>query len=411
MQHESRAKARGSGSTSHTGVSIHPKSLYPHVQTVHADGARLNFPQASQTVLHQSIEDRIFPSTTSTANILSGGFVDIRIPAGSIEVVKSLTLELTITNSSGATVVPAQGATNAPGQLLLERVEILAEGGSQLISRHEGYTGLFLSDYRHLDPVASNYLRQASDVGASILAGGVSVVYIPILWSSLNNVYIGGFRADCYLRCWFRGAAAWQTAATIPTLSSLNLIVGQDNLGPKEQQALNERARTTVLDYRFSRPSFQVLQETMAAGGRYQWQLSAVHGLISTMMITVQLTSSTGSALTTMIEPAKVELMDSSGQSIIGGGPLGGEYIRLIKASHQSSNPDTPVGPLFLDFGATRACLEHGSLPGYIVGDGALQLSLTMPAGMASGAYTVKVDYYAAARMRVAHGTVEVLPS
>ena len=139
MDHRTKASARGSGATSHTGVSINPKSLYPHSSVRHESGAVVSYPSASQLVLHQNVEDRIFPSTTSTAGILSGGFCDIRIPAGSIQVVKTLTLELVITNSSGAAVVPAQGTSIAPGQILLERVEILAEGGSQLISRHEGF--------------------------------------------------------------------------------------------------------------------------------------------------------------------------------------------------------------------------------------------------------------------------------
>ena len=137
----------------------------------------------------------------------------------------------------------------------------------------------------------------------------------------------------------------------------------------------------------------------------------AVHGLISQMMITIQSASTTGSALTTLIEPAKVELLDESGQNILGGSPLPAEYLRWVKTAHQSSNPDLPSGPVFLDFGATRACLEHGSLPGYIVGTGSLQLSVTCPSGMAAGSYEIRCDYMAAARMRVAHGTVEVLPS
>ena len=87
------------------------------------------------------------------------------------------------------------------------------------------------------------------------------------------------------------------------------------------------------------------------------------------------------------------------------------EYLRWVKTAHASSNPDTPSGPLFLDFGSTRAALEHGTLPGYIVGDGALQLAITMPAGITSASYEIRVDYMAACRMRVAHGSVEILPS
>ena len=411
MDHRVKAAARGSAGTSHSGVGIHPSKLYPHTTVTHADGMRVSYPQASQLVLAQNTEDRIFPSTTSTAGILSGGFVDVRLPAGSCQIIKSMTLELVINNGSGASVTPAQGTGIAPGQILLDRVELLAEGGSQLISRHEGFQGLYLSDYRQLDPIASSFLRQAADLGASIAAGASTTIYIPLLWTALNNVFIGGFKADMYVRCLFKGASAWATAATIPTLSSLNLFIGQDHLGRAENAALQERARSQVLDYRFQRPSFQSITDNLTAGNRTQYQLSACHGLISQMMITVRLASATGSGLNTLVECAKLELLDESGQNLLGGSPLPAEYLRWVKTSHASSNPDTPVGPLFLDFGSTRAALEHGTLPGYIVGDGALQLAITMPAGMASASYEIRVDYMAACRMRVAHGSVEILPS
>ena len=411
MNHQVKAASRGSGATSHSGVGINPKSLYPHTTVTHADGMRVSYPQASQLVLHQNTEDRIFPSTTSTAGILSGGFCDIRIPAGSVQVIKSMTLELVISNGSGASVTPAQGTGIAPGQILLDRVELLAEGGSQLISRHEGFQGLFLSDYRHLDPVASSFLRQACDLGASIAAGASTTIYVPLLWNAMINFYAGGLKADLYIRCWFKGASAWATAATIPTLSSLSLYVGQDHLGRAEGAELQQRARTQVLDYRFQRPSFQSITDNLTAGNRSQYQLSACHGLISQMMITVRLASATGSGLNTLVEPAKIELLDSSGQNLLGGAPLPAEYLRFVKTAHASSNPDTPTGPLFLDFGSTRAALEHGTLPGYIVGDGALQLAVTMPAGTASASYEIRVDYMSACRMRVAHGSVEILPS
>ncbi len=50
---------------------------------------------------------------------------------------------------------------------------------------------------------------------------------------------------------------------------------------------------------------------------------------------------------------------------------------------------------------------------GYFVADGALQLAITctMPAGLPSAPYEIRVDYMAAARVRIASGSVEILPS
>ena len=48
------------------------------------------------------------------------------------------------------------------------------------------------------------------------------------------------------------------------------------------------------------------------------------------MMITVRLASATGSGLTTLVEPAKIELLDSSGQNLLGGAALPAEYLRWV---------------------------------------------------------------------------------
>ena len=413
MDFRSRAAARGSGATSHTGVSINPKSLYPHTTVQHADGMRVSFPQSSQLILHQAQEDKVFNSSTSVSGILaSSGYADIRCAAASLEVWKGACLEMVIANNSGAACISAQGPTIAPAQLLIDRVELYAEGGSQLLSRMEGYQSLYLSDYRHLDPVASTFLRNACDMGVSIAANSSTTVYVPLLFTALNNQFIGHYKGDIICRVWFRGPSAWATAVVIPTLSSLNLYVQQDRLGRAEYQALMDRGRSNVLDIRYQRPGYQALTDNLVANGRSQYMLSAVHGLVTTMMISIRLASATGSALTTFVLPARLELLDSSGANILGGTSLPAEYIRWVKAAGNSSNPDTEVGPLFLDFTSSiRATLENGTLGGYIPFDGSSQLVVVMPPGIASASYEIRVDFMSACRLRVAHGSCEVLPS
>ena len=441
------AKKRGSAALAHVGVAL--QKIYPHSRVTHSDGQSLNYPNSSQLVLHQNEEDRFFQATTGTADALrQASFVDVRLPAGSLQLVKGMTLELKITNNTGAIIRPAYyyavnetGSGSVPGiptymnrycqpaQALIERVELLAESGSTLISRTE--SSQMLTEFRYMDVTQAALLRQASDLGGE---GGVDTAltpsvsntwadgesrtaYVP-LFNALtqNNVFCGGLSADLYVRVWFRGASAWQQAANgPPTLQSMSLIVRQDNLARPEHSQLLQRYRSETLDFRFMRPSFQSITETLNPSQRYQFMLTAVHGLISDMSITVRSASGTG---TFLIGASKfltsVELLDSSGANIVGGSALPSEYVRKVKGAFQAGNVDQELcvpGQIFFDFGSTRANREHSTLTGYIVGDGALQLAFTTNATLSPTAYEIRVEYNAAARMRVAGGAITVYPS
>ena len=143
--------------------------------------------------------------------------------------------------------------------------------------------------------------------------------------------------------------------------------------------------------------------------------LTAVHGLISDMSITVRNANGTGTFLIGSVRNlTSVELLDSSGANIIGGSALPAEYIRKIKGAFQAGNPDQELLPprvYFFDFGSTRANREHSTLTGYIVGDGALQLAFTTGANISAASFEIRIEYNAAARLRVAGGAISVYPS
>ena len=93
------AKKRGSAALAHVGVAL--QKIYPHSRVTHSDGQSLNYPNSSQLVLHQNEEDRYFQATTGTADALKqASFVDVRLPAGSLQLVKGMTLELKILNNT-----------------------------------------------------------------------------------------------------------------------------------------------------------------------------------------------------------------------------------------------------------------------------------------------------------------------
>ena len=100
----------------HAGVKV--PFLYPHSRQ-----NETNFPSSSQLVLHQSEVDTTFTATSSTENVLgSGGFCDVRIPAGSTSIVTHMVIELTI-RSTGILLLPV------PIVFVFDRIELLAESG------------------------------------------------------------------------------------------------------------------------------------------------------------------------------------------------------------------------------------------------------------------------------------------
>ena len=126
---------------SHAGVSV--KSLYPHQQVRHSDGSSTNFPASSQLVVHRSEIDTVFGVTGHS----SGGFCDVRIPAGSTGITTHATLELRVrAGSGGVNWLPV------PFLLAIERVELLAEAGNTLVSSHTATQ--LMHPFRHLPETA-----------------------------------------------------------------------------------------------------------------------------------------------------------------------------------------------------------------------------------------------------------------
>ena len=86
----------------------------------------------SQTVLHKTSVNTVFQSTSSTENAFSsGGFVDVRIPAGTLQVVKQWTIALEIDNKTDKNILLP------PAPYLADRLEIHAEAGNCLLARWE----------------------------------------------------------------------------------------------------------------------------------------------------------------------------------------------------------------------------------------------------------------------------------
>jgi hypothetical protein len=411
IDHHKQNAKRGSSALAHTGVAI--PELYPHRKVRHSHGEVLNYPISSQTVLHKATTHTIYPSTSATDNALaSGGFVDVRIPAGSLQVVKGMTIALEIENNTGGTTFIPAGPLNV---LLFDRVELMAEGGNTQVCRWE--PGHLLWPMRHLNGTSwdKNYMR--AFITSGILNGVAVETYIPLLNEvfSRNEVFLGHLRSDMYLRIWFKGPSALNGGLP-PTLKSLNLIVQQDHYAPEDRWRLQERASSQSLDYRQQRPGFQSIVETLGPSQRYSFMLTAIQGVVSELVVTIRPANSFAQNAYAFKPWHSYELLDSTGASMLGGMPIGYKYqTSIVDGERQNSGAVEAVSPgsypIFIEFGDSRADLMTGSITGYVPFSGSERLVITTEGSLEPGSYEVRIEYLSVCRVNINQGRISVFPS
>ena len=388
----------------------------------HAHGETLNYPVSSQTVLHKTTTHTVYQTTSSTEGALSsGGFCDVRIPAGSLQVVKQWTIALELENKSGGE------ASMCPIPWLFDRVEVLAEGGNCQLARWEPFQ--LWAPFRHVDGTSwsLNYkdaLFPPLDANnAAYMANGVKkTYYVPILGDCFarNEAYLGHLKSDLYFRIWFVGASRFPNT-NIPTLSSLSVIVEQDHYAPHERFQLHDRAISQSIDYRFGRPGFQSIVENLAPSTRYSFVLTAVQGIVSELIVTIRPAATGWFNAYIFMGWSSYELLDGSGASLTGGMPITYEYQRtIVDASRQSSGAiDSLVAfggsrsnnPIVCEFGNAKADFLTGSITGYIPFTGQERLIITTDATVLASSYELRIEYLAAARVNIDRGRISVLPS
>lgn len=415
LDHHKQNAKRGSSALAHTGVTH--ANLYPTRPVRHSHGETLNYPVSSQVVLHKTTQHTIFQSTTATdGQLSSGGFVDVRIPAGSLQVVKGMTLQLELENEGGVAVTIGGGVRNV---FLFDRIELVAEGGNTQIARWEPTQLVW--PFRHVNGSSWDKNWTNAFGPTQIAAGAVGIILAPILNEvfSRNEAYLGHLRSDMYLRVWFKGASAFDWGfAGPPKLRSLSAIIEQDGYAPEDRWRLHEQRLSQSVDYRFGRPGFQSVVENLGPNQRYTVMLTAVQGLVTEMVVTIRAAGATANQAWNFKPWASYELLDSSGASLLGGMPITKAYQNyVIEAERQVSgaidNLSTASLPIVIEFGDARADFQHGSLTGYICFTGNERLVITTDSSYSATPtpYEIRVEYLAAARVNVDRGRVSVFPS
>ena len=195
----------------------------------------------------------------------------------------------------------------------------------------------------------------------------------------------------------------------------MNLILTQQSLSPRDREALAYRYASESLDFRFQRPSYQVVRSSMGSSQRYAFQLTSVLGLISEIIISV-----TSPGALNFLKLASYELLNGSGASVIGGSAIRSDYAILVKGARKQQSRSLAANSIpwakeersiIIEFGDSASNMHSGALTGYMPMDGSFVLAITTPADLPQADYEIKIDYLSACRLNINQGVISVYPS
>ena len=94
-----------------------------------------------------------------------------------------------------------------------------------------------------------------------------------------------------YFRVWFKSNAFLVNNGPAPTLKSLNLIITQTSLSPRDRAAMAYKYQAESLDFRYQRPGYQIVRMTMGPSQWYAMALTACLGFITELAISIVMPS------------------------------------------------------------------------------------------------------------------------
>jgi hypothetical protein len=331
LNHTSQAVARGAGAAQHM-LDTHGLP-YPHSKQ-----GKMNLRKSQALVLHRSARFSVInPASQPSDAMTSGGFTDFRMSAG--EPLRALTLDLSWRNENADPIMVRPEYVFAT----ISHVEVLAENGSQVIERHD--SAHFVEQFRNISKeMAELYAGGMVDspmgttpsptfgTMSTVSSGDTATSYVPLLGLALvdHEIFLAAVRAPFIVRVWWKAGQHFKTAApSTPaesmTLDSCRLLAESWQYSPEIRQAMVRKNLSSKLDIRFASPRFQRSSEEIQLADTFNLRLSSVNGLVTSMCVLAKDTA-TGSRL----KFDSVELLDSSGQSVLGGSPVPEGYLRHV---------------------------------------------------------------------------------
>jgi hypothetical protein len=353
-------------------------SLYPTVAN-----SGLNLRSKSNVFLARHFNVVQFNSSNlPTSSLLSGGFCDIRLIQS--DCVANMAIQFVISNLDAKN--PTAVMSYATVVSWLDHVDIIC--GSSVIQRVD--SDHVLRDIDNNTPDARKRiirgLQGGFDVPFVIAPGGSMTFYYPLSNNFVTSEHIpsAGLQAPITIRCWFRQVGQWATGLTAPpdlAIESFSIIAQTIRYEPtRHQQILTRYQSGPRQDLRFASTQFQRSTENLVAGNRFVLRLNSLNGMITSMHLLVR---ALGASITTALQIRSLDLLNSSGASILGSYQVDDLYRESVYMATQSAVVPADGQPTAYMYQVPFSApyVDHsemqGQVSGFVVMSGAHQLAFT----------------------------------
>ena len=121
------------------------------------------------------------------------------------------------------------------------------------------------------------------------------------------------------MRVWFHGISNTLISGSIPTMTSLQLLIDSDFMTDIDFRDEMMKYQTQTLDFRYPFTVRQTFTQNMAPNGTFDFVLSGLNGLFTELRFTVNPANLVGNNVKTYYRIQDFEIMNQNGTNIIGG--------------------------------------------------------------------------------------------
>jgi len=345
-----------------------------------------------QNVIRNRITIRQSPVTGTSADLLNGGVLDIKIDRGIIDVIDRAYLKVSITNDTGGS------STLAPSPFFIKTVEILGNNGSQklaLVYDQELWLSLFALTRNEFEQMASLFGTNSTYAvtGTAVADTASRDFYVPLLaLLSQAKLVTRGIKGELLLRFTFNVTALTHLSGSLVNVDSVDLLLQ----GYNEPESITQN-RLKVYAGKHMIPMINWWKTTqtlsLAASTTYTIILTGLQGLTNGLFITIRSATITGANQGTYLAQFdRYDIQDASGQSMLGSYQKRVserliDYAPLIDNQFASNS-----NFLLIPFGNPYEAFWSGNNSGFQVFTGYEKFQFTTVAGLASASYII--DFY-----------------
>lgn len=334
------------------------------------------------------------PASAVPANWLEGSQIDFRIESGIVDALDWVCLRAKYTNSTGGAVVLA------PHQMHIQRIDVYAQNGSDLIYSVQGHD-LYLAnafiprnEYENISGLMG--LTESYASAATSITDGTSLYsYIPLFSPWLCwRIHPSGLKGNLLVRVYSNVKAL--TTVSGGTLTCNELVL---QLYSRDQpQSLQTQQNNFYMDPSIPTSlSFLSIQRmpypiTLAASSQYDIVLTGIRGIASCLFFTLRAAAVTASNCITYTAIDTYDIVDASGNSLLGSTQKNSQEQQMEYATCFNNKFRKLINFNFVPFSSDPVSdYTMGTGNGFQPFTSFERLQFKTPSGLSPGAYLLDI--------------------